>query len=80
MHQTPFFPTENSRANSGHNSLEIKDRDDLGSRLEYSRTISENINFMLNGDKAQNKLKPFSTVQVIDQPINSVDASTPLQE
>ena len=75
VHQTPFFPTENSKANSGHNSLNIE-KDDLNPRQEYPRSTSESINFILNGEKSVGRHKPFKSVKLIENTSYGIGAST----
>ena len=78
VHQTPFFPTENSKANSGQNSL-TREKDDLNARKEYPRTTSENIHIMLNGDKSLG-INPLNGVRILEKQNHSAGVSTPTLE
>ena len=78
VHQTPFFPTENSKANSGHNSLNIE-KEEANTMKEYPRTTSENIHFMLNGDKSLG-VNPLNGVRILEMQNHSAGVSTPTIE
>ena len=75
VHQTPFFPTENSKVNSGHNSLNIE-KDDLNRRQEYAKSTSETINFILNGEKSIGTHKPLKIVKLIENSSYGMGIST----
>ena len=75
IHETPFFPTENSKVNSGHNSLNIE-KDDLNPRQEYPISTSESINFILNGEKSIGGHKTFKSVKLIENTSYGMGAST----
>ena len=55
------------------------EKDELNTKKEYPRTTSENIHFMLNGDKSLG-VNPLNGVRVLEKQNRSAGVSTPTLE